>query len=53
MIVDHRGTHTPDLVGADRGPDAAAANGHPALNLTGGNGAAERYDEIGIVVVRV
>src|SRR5208283_1807090 len=53
MILDQRGAHASDLVGADAGADAAATDRYAALHLRCGDGARERRYEVRIVVVRV
>ena len=35
MILDQAGAHAFDFVGANGGPDAAAANGHATLHFSG------------------
>ena len=53
VIVDERRADAGDLVGADRRANAAAADRHAALHLSGDDGLRERNDEVGIVVVRI
>src|SRR5262249_45633207 len=52
VIVDQRGSDARDLVGTDRGADAAAALCPPAVPLSRHHGLGEWEDEIRIVVVR-
>jgi hypothetical protein len=53
MVLDQGGAHASDLVGANAGTDAAAANRDAAIHPPRRHGARERDHEIGIVVVRV
>ena len=53
MVVDERRADACDLVGADRGANAAAADRHAALYLSRNHGLGERHDEVGIVVLRI
>ncbi len=53
LVMDQRGTNTRNLVGADRGAHAAAADRHPALDRPRRHGLGQRDDEVRIVVVRV
>src|SRR5262245_61803638 len=50
MVFDERGANAPDLVGADRRADSAAADRDAALDLLGCDGSGQWNDEIGIVV---
>ena len=52
VIVDQGCAYAGNLVGTHRCPDAAAADCHAPLDLTRRYSAAERGDEIRIVVVR-
>src|SRR5262245_475524 len=52
VVMNQSGTDARNLVGADRGPDAAAANGDSALHGARRNRLGERDDEVRIVVVR-
>jgi hypothetical protein len=51
MVFDEAGASAFDFVGANRGADAAAADGDAAFNLSCDDSASERRDKIGIVVV--
>ena len=53
MVVDERRADARNLVGADRGADAAAADRHAALHLSRDHGLGERNDEVGIVVAGI
>src|SRR5262245_17086670 len=50
MIANQAGTNSRNLVGADRGADAASAYRYPALHFAFRYRSPERDDEIGIVV---
>ena len=53
MIFDQGRANARDLVGADRCPDAAAADGHAAHYLSLGHRTGQRDDEIRIIILRV
>ena len=53
MVMDQPGADPRDLVRADRRADAAAADGHAALQGSRRHRLRERDDEVRIVVVRV
>ena len=50
VVANEAGANAWNLVGANFGADAAAADRDAALHLPGRNGASERNDKIGIVV---
>src|SRR5262245_26614077 len=51
VVMNQSGTGARNLVRADRGPDAAAADGDSALHRTRRDRLGERDDEVRIVVV--
>ena len=53
VVVNQGGADARNLIGADRGADAAAADCYPSFHLTGGYGPGKGDDEIGIVVAGV
>jgi len=52
VVVNQAGAHAGDLVGADGRADAAPADRDAAFDGACGHRFSQRYDEIGIVVVR-
>jgi hypothetical protein len=53
VIADQTGSNARNLVGADCGAHAAAANGYPALHIARRHLPGEWGDKIGIVVPRI
>src|SRR5262245_27034743 len=53
MVMDQGRTNARNLVRADRGPHATAADGHAALERPRRHRLGERDNEVGIVVVRL
>src|SRR5208337_3882224 len=53
VVVNQAGANARNLVGADRGTDAAAADGDPPFHLPRNHSLGQWDDEIGIVVTRV
>src|SRR5262249_59979701 len=51
VVMNQSGTGARNFVGADRGPDAAAAHGNSALHGARRDRLGERDDEVRIVVV--
>jgi hypothetical protein len=52
VIVNQTSANALDLVGANRRPNAAAANGDAAIHFARHDGLSERNNEVGIIVVR-
>jgi hypothetical protein len=53
VVFDQRGTDSRYLIGANRRPDAAAADGHPALDLSRRHSPGQGDDEVRIIVARI
>ena len=52
-VHDRRRPHAADLVGGHGSPDSAAADGDPALDLSGGNGPGQWQDVVRVVVAGI